>query len=287
MLLGDVQIRQAAYERWERRGRGDGLDCEDWQSAQEDLLFRLNYQNIVERRLDGGGDLIAGDRASRHCRFCDRTIGRADTISPLPLFPGGLSAPVFTRALCEECRSAFGGALAADFGRFWAALVADASLDPATGFPRCASITCCLPTKRSSPALAIMPESELRYFPDTLEWVSNLESRSDGQLVRPEATCRVYSASWLGEEAWTSLMRRRDLDVPFPYMIMLLVRDGIAIQAQLPMCLRDQDLDGRAVRIPRRSFAFGEGDRFREASSCDLPILSKIPKMLPTVDRSS
>ena len=288
MLPGEGQIRQAAYERWERRGRGDGLDGEDWQSAQEDLLFGLNYQTIVECRLDEGGDSIAGDRANPHCRFCDRAIARADTISPLPLFPGGLSAPLFARAFCEECRSAFRDALAADFGQFWAALVSDAGLDRATGFSR-AREHYVLPVYKAliACALAIMPESELRYFPDTLEWVSNLDSRSDAQLVRQEATCRVFSTSWLGEEARASLLRRRDLDVPFPYMIMLLVRDGIVIQAQLPMCLRDQDLDGRAVRIPRRSFAHGEGDRFWEAEPEDFPILSKIPKMLSKLNRSS
>jgi hypothetical protein len=272
MLPSDGQIGQAAYERWERRGRGDGLDREDWHSAREELLFRLNYQNILECRLDARGDSIPNDRAKRQCRFCDRTISRADTISPPAVFPGALSAPLFTQAFCEECRAGFRDALAADFDRFWAAVVADAGLDPATRFSR-AREHYVLPVYKAliACALAIMPENELRYFPDTLEWVSNLDARSDAQLVRLEASCRVYLARWLGDQAWTSLVRRREADAPFPYMIIFLAQDGVVIQAQLPMCLRDQDLDGRAVRIPRRSFAHGEGVRFQEARSCDLP----------------
>ena len=50
--------------------------------------------------------------------------------------------------------------------------------------------------------------------------------RSDAQLVRHEATCRVFSALWLGDQSWTALMRRRDLDVPFPYMIFFLRTTG-------------------------------------------------------------
>jgi len=204
------------------------------------------------------------------------------------LFPGGLSAPIFTRAFCDECRAAFRDALAADFGLFWAALAADDGASAATGFSRAreqyslsvykAFIVC---------ALAIMPENELRYFPDTLEWVSNLESSNDAQLVRNEATCRVYSPLSLLDQSWTSLMRRRDPDVPFPYMLVFVAQDGVVVQAQLPMCLCDQDLDGRAVRIPRRSFAAEEGDRSQEARAWDLPILSKIPKILSKPDRSS
>ena len=136
MLPSEGQIRQAAYERWERRGRGDGLDRDDWQSAQEDLLFRLNYRTIVECRLDAGGDSIPNDRVSRCCRFCDRTIARDDVNLLLPLFSGGLSAPLFTAAFCDLCRAGFRDALAADFGRFWAALVADAGLDLASGVSR-------------------------------------------------------------------------------------------------------------------------------------------------------
>ena len=42
-------------------------------------------------------------------------------------------------------------------------------------------------------------------------------------------------------------------------MISFLSWRGVVVQTALPMCLRDQDLDGRCERTPRRSLVAGEG----------------------------
>jgi hypothetical protein len=119
-------------------------------------------------------------------------------------------------------------------------------------------------------ALTIMPESELRYFVDTLEWVSNPDAERDAQVFSVEATCRLYSASFLRDSSWTSLARRKENHAPVPYMIFFLAQGGTLLQVSLPLCIRDQDLDGRSVSLLPRSFDAGDGPSFEQAHSWEL-----------------
>ena len=58
----------------------------------------------------------------------------------------------------------------------------------------------------------------------------------------------------------------RQNDAPFPYMIFFLAQGGVVLQVQLPLCIRDQDLDGRPVALLRRSFTSPEtGQSFEQA----------------------
>ena len=114
-------------------------------------------------------------------------------------------------------------------------------------------------------ALLFMPASELSYFVDTLEWVSNPDDANDSRLLERDATCVVYLAPFWAERSWISLARRIEKDAPLPYMVSLLAVGGVLMQISLPLCIRDQDLDGRDVHAPRRSFAEGEGDSFQHA----------------------
>ena len=63
-------------------------------------------------------------------------------------------------------------------------------------------------------------------------------------------------------EPWISLARRIDDEVPFPYMVSFLSWGGIVVQTALPMCLRDQDLDGRCAGCRRRSLIVRRGASF-------------------------
>ena len=114
-------------------------------------------------------------------------------------------------------------------------------------------------------ALSIMPESELGYFVDAQEWVSNPVSKCDRKLLEADATLLVYGAPFLTERSWTSLARRIDRNAPLPYMVYFLAVRGVVLQVQLPLCIRDQDLDGRVVHVPRRSLEAGEGGSFQVA----------------------
>ena len=94
-----------------------------------------------------------------------------------------------------------------------------------------------------------MPEGELSYFVDTLEWVNNPDHDDDG-LLFAETVCHVYVAPFLADRSWCSLVRRINSELPLPYMIYFLSRGGFVIQVHVPLCLRDQDLDGRSVLMP-------------------------------------
>jgi hypothetical protein len=219
----------------------------------------------VEYPLDAPGTLILSDRPVRYCRFCERTATHTVFGSAGPVVAGGLESSLFSEAVCEECRSAFRGALSEEFRLFQVAILNGIS-DAASGDRLRASavyssavfkalVTC---------ALTIMPESELRYFVDALEWVSNPDSERDAPLLRERASCRVYSAEFLRQRSWTSLARRTENDAPFPYMIFFLCQGGVLIQVQVPLCIRDQDLDGRPVRIARRSLISADDHPFEQ-----------------------
>lgn len=275
MLPTEHEIRELAFDRWLRRGQFHGFDREDWFAARDELSFRLNYQTIVEYPLDAPGKLILSDRPARYCRFCERTAVQVAFGPPRPLLSGARATSLYTAAVCNECQSAFRDKLAGDLGRFQDSLTADAGLNMSEGRPRGAehyslavfkSLVAC--------ALAIMPEHELRYFVDTLEWVSNPDPGLDDRLLLEEATCLVYSAGFLQDRSWTSLSRRTDKDVPFPYMVFFLNQGGVVLQVQVPLCIRDQDLDGKPVQIPRRSFMAGEGQPFEPVPAWGLRLAS-------------
>jgi hypothetical protein len=121
-----------------------------------------------------------------------------------------------------------------------------------------------------------MPEAELPYFVDTLEWVNNPSHLDDNQLFA-DAVCQVYAAGFLRGRSWTSLCRRVDNDLPLPYMIYFLSRDGIVLQVQVPLCLRDEDSDGRTRPMPERSFTTGEGPDFQEVRATVLRPVTLFP----------
>jgi Protein of unknown function (DUF2934) len=266
MFPTEDQVRLAAFDRWRRRGWVHGLDREDWFAAQHELCFSLNYQTIVEYPLDVPGTLILSDRPARYCRFCERTAAHVPFGSARPVVGGGLETSLFTEAICDECQSAFRDAIDHEFTRFQGALLG-AGTDISSGKHLHTPPHYSLDVFKSlvACALTIMPESELRYFVDALEWVSNPDSDCDASLLRAEATCLVYSAAFLRDQSWTSLARRAKNDAPFPYMIFFLAQGGVVLQVHLPLCIRDQDLDGRLIHVPRRAFTSPEGSPFEQA----------------------
>jgi len=273
MLPTDDQIRQAAYDRWLRRGRVHGCDRRDWHAAERELEFSMNYRTIVEYSLDLPGMLVLGDRPTRYCRFCERTSAHVAFSAPRPVVPGIGPTSLYTEAVCDDCQASCRDPLAAEFERFWSTLRDDrAGHDAGQELARDLYSLAVLKSMIAS-ALLIMPQSELAYFVDTLEWVNNPDHRLDGRLFA-ETVCHVYAASFLRDRSRTSLARRIDADLPSPYMIYFLSRGGIILQVHLPLCLRDQDLEGRVVRIPERSLTQGEGPHFQESRATVLRLVT-------------
>jgi len=264
MFPTDAKIRHGAYDLWQRRGRVHGCDLQDWDAAQRELTFSMNYRTIVEYSLDLPGMLLLGARPTRCCRFCERTSVHVAFSAPRPVVIGVGHTSLHSEAVCDDCQASCRDPLVADFERFWDALaVGRAGSDTGQELPARNFYTVAVLKSLVASALLIMPENELAYFVDTLEWVNNPHHGNDSGLFA-EAVCRVYAAPWLRDRSWSSLVRRAGDELPFPYMIYFLSRGGLVLQVHVPLCLRDQDLDGRMARIPERSLIHGEGPDFQE-----------------------
>ena len=97
-----------------------------------------------------------------------------------------------------------------------------------------------------------MPEAELEYFPDTLEWVSNPDHDEDGGLIEG-LSCLVYSAATPYRPAWIGLERRIDDDASLPSLLLCVASGDFCLQLPVPMGVLDQELDGEDLRLLRRS----------------------------------
>ncbi|HKM56669.1 MAG TPA: hypothetical protein VJY33_24915, partial [Isosphaeraceae bacterium] len=71
---------------------------------------------------------------------------------------------------------------------------------------------------------------------------------------------------------WTSLAQRIEDDAPFPFMQYFLAVDRLVIQIHIPLCARDEDLDGSEVRMPERSFLTGLGSNYQSSTCLVLPL---------------
>ena len=116
-----------------------------------------------------------------------------------------------------------------------------------------------------------MPESELSYFADTLEWIGNPDHAADAPLFAG-TTCRVDFAPLVPLRSWISLAKRAHDELPLPYTLCFLARRGIVLQFHVPLCTRDQDLDGRKVRMPRRPFTEGKDSPFERIRFFSIPL---------------
>src|SRR5262249_26291845 len=145
---------------------------------------------------------------------------------------------LLTAEVCDECQADCRAPLDEDFRRLWSAIQAEvAGVEPhRSGRSRDLFSAAALKSLAAS-ALLLMTQSELRYFPDALEWVSNPDQDCDESLFA-ESACRVYSGDFLAERSWVSLSRRVDDETTLPYLLYFLGGDGIVIQVHVPLCLR-------------------------------------------------
>jgi hypothetical protein len=216
--------------------------------------------------------LILGERPERYCRFCERTYAQVNFSAVCSVVPGFGRSSLFSEALCDECHQGCLEPLTPGFSRFWQALADEAAGRAGDGGPPESVLynTVVLKSLVAS-ALLIMPEAELRYFVDALEWLSNPNHDDDARLFIG-AVCHVQFVPFLKDRSWTGLARRIDDQLPLPYMLYSLGRDGVVVQIAIPLCIRDQDLDGQIVRMPVRPFTHGHGSGFQESGRRILPL---------------
>jgi Protein of unknown function (DUF2934) len=267
MLPNIDQIRRAAYDLWLSRGQVHGYDRDDWHAAEDELTFSLNYRTLVEYPLDGPGMLVLGDRRSQACRYCEQGSPPATFSVPREVVPGMGARSLMTLGVCDHCQSDCLDSLAAEAIRFWKCLSYDrAGLDVRVAESAAASFTPAVFKSLVAGALLTMPESELSYFVDTLEWVSNPDHTADGSLFMG-LTCRLYVTPRAQSQSRISLARRLRDDLPLPYMLCFVARGRIVVQFQVPLCIRDADLDGRPVRAIERPFIDDESAPYERSRS--------------------
>jgi hypothetical protein len=269
MLPSREQIENAAYDRWLRRHRSHGHDRDDWIGSEHELTYLTNYETVAEYSLESSSPLILGNRAARRCRFCERNAGHTEFSAPRQIVQGSPSTSLFSCQICDECQADCRDPLAAHCETLWKTLAAGSDSDQVVlrGIDSLAVFKSLVTS-----AMLIMPDEELAYFTDTLEWVNNPDHEYDaGHFAGTE--CHLYVAPFLREQSWASLARRIDDESPFPYMVCFLCRGGIVVQISVPLCVRDHDLDGRSSIVPVRSLTGGEGPHFRATSPAVLRLV--------------
>jgi len=274
MVPTSEQIEVAAYQLWERRGRLHGRDRDDWVAAEKQLIYSLNYEPIQEYGLLEPAPRVLGQQATRQCRICERNSKRARFGPPSPVIPILANSSLLTAEICEECQAECRKPLMDDLARFYESLAHVKSSRDHRADPRAHSgFSIGAYKSLVASALLILPDREMPYFLDALEWIGNPDRDADEHLFAG-AHCRAYLGTDDETGSWVSVARRIDDNAPLPYVIAFVSCHGVIIQIHLPLCSRDEDLDGRPLPLLERSFGWGHGSSCGPASSTLLPILS-------------
>ncbi len=261
------QIEVAAYHRWQRRGGDHGGNHEDWVAAEKDLAFGLNYRYVARYRLDGPAVLLGKAEATaaglpRRCRFCEHAEPATAFSDPPPALPGAPALRAWDE--CEECRSTYESALAGAFESFARPLLSAAPARPPAEIPVAAL------KELLRVALAVLPPGELHHFGDTIEWVTNPDHAREAWLL-DGLGCRVYLTPAPVASPFVALARRVDDEAPWPYLLVFLATSRVVFQTHLPLCTRDEDLEGVGPRGPELSMSAGSGPGLRTSDSLYLP----------------
>ena len=273
MLPSRDQIERAAYLRWERRGRMHGADAEDWVSAEMDQIFDLNYRTAVEYELAEDQQRVLGNPKNARCRFCEQSAPRA-AFSVRPCVARGRRRSILAyprnlrrvrRPVRQDHRS---------------------RLRPVLGIA-------CRPPPRAR--LLSRAQGPHRHPDRRLQVVDpygagdhargpafQLHGHDRVGLAIPitssTAACSVARVACFITRhvpfptGWTSLCHRLDDDSPFPYMLFFLGLERVVLQVHLPLCSRDDDLDGSELEMPERSFSTGVGSDLRPSTCLVLPL---------------
>jgi hypothetical protein len=273
MLPTSEQIEVAAYHLWERRDRAHGHDREDWETAEKELIYRLSYEPIEKHSLAEPVPRVVAQEAMRRCRFCERSSRQARFGPPAAVIPIVPNSSLLTAEICEDCQAECRDPLLDDVATFWESLRSDGGRrEHHTQLPGNRGFTLGAYKSLVASALLMLPDRELPYFLDAIEWAAN-PNRDVDQRLFTGLSCRTYSLGDMDREPWFSLARRIDDDARVPYMLAFISWHGHIVQIHVPLCSRDEDLDGRFYTPPERSFAVGHGWCFRHATSTVLPLV--------------
>jgi hypothetical protein len=218
---------------------------------------------------------VLGQQAIRRCRFCERTSKQVRFGDPGAVVPIVPSSSLLTAEVCAECKAECLVPLAPELDRCWqvarsvpSAYNNHAELSGDSGFSLGAY------KALVASALLILPDRELAYFPDALEWISNPDQDVDERLFGGTC-CRVYHDLRDDASPWAGVARRIDDDAPLPYMIAFVSCRGVIVQFHLALCSKDDDDNGGAwVTLLERPLDWHTGPVFDHRSSRLLPVVT-------------
>jgi hypothetical protein len=263
------QIRVAAYYRWRRGGEVHGRDLADWVAAEQGLLFALNYEVIAHHRLDDDTPRHLGHKGRRVCRFCEQSPPRANFVGPAHAVPECLgNSALLALDQCEACRAFFAETIEPALEGL---ICACRAIPPARAERPEMSIAALKGLARV--ALAIMPEEELDYFPDAIEWVLNPDHELDGATFGGLG-CYVYPSPEPAAPAWVALARRIEDEAPVPYMLAFAGTPHATFEIAVPLCGRDEDREGEDLAVPRVASPSGLAEGAGEARCVFIPVSS-------------
>jgi hypothetical protein len=271
MFPSREQISIAAYDRWQRRGRAHGRDSQDWLLAEQELIFALNYELIVSYRLDGISSRFLGNAARPRCRFCEGSAPRASFEEPHRAIPQILgNQALYSHEICDDCQSEFEENVGSHLDLFINAICRNASLDnsiePIAAFKGL-----------TRAALAIIPDRELQYFEDTIEWVGNPDHELDGRTIGG-LDCYLHASSEAAPYSWVAVARRIEPDEPYPYMLAFFGSGEFVFQIALPLCVRDEDLEVSWL-VPQAASPFGVGHGPIESRLLVIPLANAAKRL--------
>jgi hypothetical protein len=231
------QVRKAAYERWERRGKDPGTDQQDWFAAEGRLRFALNYEIVATDRTNSARQWDWGDTRERKCRFCGMAAPRVGFSAPVPALPGFLGrSSILAHDQCDDCLALFEPTIDDDFEGFALDLLASvpSAFDsiPIGAFKGLVRL-----------ALGISPDTDLESYEDTIEWISNPDHNFDRNAFQG-LSCTLYKVGSAFPSSWAVLARRRDHTEPLPYLLFFLGFAETILQLTIPLGQRDEDQDG-------------------------------------------
>jgi hypothetical protein len=256
MLPTAEQIQWAAYFRWKRRNGEHGRDRDDWLASEQDLLFTRNYEVVARFQLDREGAQFVGNKERRRCRFCELAPPQASFKAIPPVIPEYLgNKALFAYDQCDECQGSFAEMIEGDLKSFTRRFLRGGPESIGNGKPGGLSTDPFRPLAAfkglAKLALSIVPEAELPYFEDALEWVSNPDHEYDARVF-DGLRCHIHGPDEsVPRQSWTALARRIEEEAPFPYMLFFLGTGGVTFQIAVPLCTRDDEIDGETVIVPR------------------------------------
>jgi len=254
------RIRDAAYARWERRGRVHGSDRNDWFAAVRQARFARNYRVVAADRLDTDSPRAIGSATNRRCRFCAQSAPRTEFGGPVSIVPESLasSSPVAFDQ-CIECASMFAEGIDEAIARFASGPLPSSGIG-VDAFKGLVKI-----------GLSLMPTADLDDYEEAIEWVANPDHDFDLNVFR-DLACVALTTPTPMPAPWSALAVRTASEAPWPSRLLFLGIGRVVFQVGIPMGQVDEDQDILGSTLPDVCPPSPFGPSFDPAERVALPI---------------